>query len=107
MGHLLQTQQEFTMHVFSSPNSFGNHFLLDLGPRDTPNREAWATFNALRDGPTCLADHVYTPVHTPGPRATPSDHRFGEVILNPDPTPAVLSQVRRAYSNVPGARLHI
>jgi hypothetical protein len=99
MGHLLQTQQEFTMHVFSSPNSFGNHFLLDLGPRDTPNREAWATFNALRDGPTCLADHVYTPVHTPGPRAPPA--------LHPDPTPAVLSQVRRAYSNVPGARLHI
>lgn len=95
------------MRIHSSHNHMGHYFLVDLGPRAAPNREAWATLNALRANPSCLVDHVYTPVHIPGARATPSDHRFGEVILNEDPSPSTISALRRAYSNVRGARLHI
>ena len=95
------------MRIHSSHNHMGHYFLVDLGPRSDPDRAAWATLNALRASPHCLVDNVYTPVHVPGTRASPSDHRFGEVILNEDPAPATLSTIRRAYSNVRGARLHI
>lgn len=95
------------MRITSVPNPFGRLYMIDLGPRSAPDRAAWSAFNDLRNSPACVVDHVYTPVHTPGSRATPLDHRMGECILTETLPPSAEKQLRRLYANVAGARLHI